>query len=95
MRALLLAAGMAVVASTSAMAVETSYPRTYTAEDCQDLNSQISDSMQNSKVDGSLAAMVHSQLDRANRACNGGQYGPGTRQLRDILDEIIATRGDH
>jgi hypothetical protein len=86
------AAGTVLIAATSAMAVETSYPRTYSVEDCQDLNSQIDDSIKFSNLDGGAAATVQAQRARADRACNSGQYGAGTRQLRDVLDEVIAAR---
>ena len=96
MNARLLPAAMAVAlltASTAAMAAETSVPRAYSAEDCQDLNSQIDDSLKFSTVDGPTMGTIQAQRARADRACNSGQYGAGTRQLRDILDEVIATRG--
>jgi hypothetical protein len=88
------AAGTVLIAATSAMAAESVYPRTYSADDCQLLNSQIDDSIRFSSVDNSLLSAVQAQRARANMACNGGQYAAGTRQLRDILDEIIAARGN-
>jgi hypothetical protein len=88
------AAGAFLLVATSAMAAESTYPRTYSADDCQLLNSQIEDSIRFSNIDNSLRSSVEAQRARANMACNGGQYAVGTRQLRDILDEIIAARGN-
>ena len=96
MNARLLPAAVAVAlmtASAAAMAAETSYPRAYSAEDCPALNGQIDDSIKFSNVDAATMAMIQAQRARADRACNSGQYGAGTRQLRDILDEVIASRG--
>ena len=87
-------AGAVLMASTAAMAAESIYPRTYSADDCQLLNSQIEDSIRTSNIDNALLSSVQAQRSRANMACNGGQYAAGTRQLRDILDEIIAARGN-
>lgn len=88
------AAGALLLVATSALAAESVYPRTYSADDCQLLNSQIEDSIRTSNINSSLLSSVETQRARANMACNGGQYAVGTRQLRDILDEIIAARGN-
>ena len=93
-RILPVAAGAFLLVATSAMAAESIYPRTYSADDCQLLNSQIEDSLRFSNVGDPLLSSVQTQRARANMACNGGQYAVGTRQLRDILDEIIAARGN-
>ena len=94
-RLILLTAAGIVAAAASAHAVETPVPRAYSAQDCQELNSQIDDSIRFSKGGGGLMPAIQAERDRANRACNSGQYGAGTRQLRDILDQVIAARGDH
>jgi len=93
-RYLLATAAGAFLAASSVMAAESIYPRTYSADYCQLLNSQIDDSIRVSTIDNSLLASVQAQRSRANMACHGGQYAAGTRQLRDILDEIIAARGN-
>ncbi len=87
MAAALLALPVAALAQA-----ESVYPRVYTAQDCQDLLGQLADSMRNSNLDGTAAASIQSRQARAERACNSGQYAAGTRQLRDLLDEVIASR---
>jgi hypothetical protein len=89
---LALSASALLIASAAASAAESIYPRAYSAEDCQLLNSQIDDSIRFSAIDNALASTVQAQRANADRACNSGQYAAGTRQLRDVLDEVIATR---
>ena len=88
------AGALLMMSATTVMAAESVYPRTYSADDCQLLNSQIDDSIRFSNINSGLLSNVESQRARANMACNGGQYAAGTRQLRDVLDEIIAARGN-
>jgi hypothetical protein len=88
------AVGALLLSTTAVMAAESVYPRTYTADDCQLLNSQIDDSIRFSNINGGVLSTVQAQRARANMACSGGQYAVGTRQLRDVLDEIIAARGN-
>ena len=89
-----MAAAALLVSTTAVMAAESVYPRVYTADDCMLLNSQIDDSIRFSNVNSGLLSNVQMQRARANMACSGGQYAVGTRQLRDVLDEIIAARGN-
>jgi hypothetical protein len=89
---LALSASALLIMSAAARAAESISPRTYTAEDCQVLNSQIDDSIRFSNIGSAMASTIQGQRANADRACNSGQYAAGTRQLRDILDEIIATR---
>lgn len=87
-------AAIALLAIPAARAAngESVYPRTYTAEDCQDLTAQLSDSMRNSNLDPGTAASIQSDSARAERACNSGNYAGGTRILRDLVDRVIAAR---
>ncbi len=75
-----------------AAAAESVSPRVYTAQDCQDLLGQLADSMRNTNLDAATAASIQQQQARAERSCNSGQYAAGTRQLRDLLDRVIAAR---
>jgi len=93
-RFLAAAGALLMMSATTVMAAESVYPRTYSADDCQLLNSQIDDSIRFSNIDSGLLSTVQQQRARANTACSGGQYAVGTRQLRDVLDEIIAARGN-
>ena len=86
--------GALLLSSTAVLAAESVYPRVYTAEDCQLLNSQIEDSIRFSNINSGALSTVEAQRARANMACSGGQYAAGTRQLRDVLDEVIAARGN-
>jgi hypothetical protein len=88
------AAAIALLAIPAARAAdgESVYPRTYTAEDCQDLTVQLSDSMRYSNLDPGTAASIQADSARAERACNSGQYAAGTRILRDLVDRVIAAR---
>ena len=63
-------AAIALLAIPAARAAngESVYPRTYTAEDCQDLTAQLSDSMRNSNLDPTTAASIQSDSARAERA---------------------------
>ena len=93
-RFLAAAGALLMMSATTVMAAESVYPRTYSADDCQLLNSQIDDSLRFSNINSGLLSTVESRRARANMACNGGQYAAGTRQRRDVLDEIIAARGN-
>ena len=72
---------------------ETIVPRTYTADDCTELNQQIDASLEYSTIDDNLAASIRNRRVGADKACNSGDYANGARQLRRILDDIIAARG--
>lgn len=81
-----------LVARAAGTAGESVYPRVYTAEDCRDLSAQLTDSMGNSRLDGGTAGSIRLQQDQADRACDRGQYAAATRQLRDLVDQVIAVR---
>jgi hypothetical protein len=84
------AAAILSLASVAARADEVVYPRAYTAEDCRDLDRQIDDSIRFANLDGASAAALQTRRIGADEACFGGQFAVGARQLRDVLDDIIA-----
>ena len=67
-------------------------PRPYTEDDCQEMNGQIDDSIESSKLDAALAEKIRRQRTGADQSCNNGDYAAGARQLRRILDEVIEAR---
>ncbi|MFO1057072.1 MAG: hypothetical protein U1E53_08910 [Dongiaceae bacterium] len=87
MAAILLAVPAAMAAEGEAV-----YPRVYTAEDCRDLLAQLAESMRSSNLDAAVATSIQGREASAERACNSGNYAAGTRQLRDLVDEVIASR---
>jgi hypothetical protein len=86
----IVAAAILVIAAPATRAQEAVYPRTYTDQDCRDLDRQIDDSLRFASLDGGLAASFQMQRARADQACFSGEYAVGARQLRDILDGVIA-----
>jgi hypothetical protein len=98
MRQLLLIAGTLVLlagpppARAQDDALPESLPRTYTDEDCQDLNAQLDDTLDINPVEDALAATVRRERLKADDACNAGNYAQGARLLRNILDQVIAAR---
>ena len=92
MRALrfVVAAAILVIAPAAAWAQEAVYPRVYTYQDCRDFDKQIDDSIPFANLDGASAAALQMQRARADEQCFGGQYAAGARQLRDVLDDVIA-----
>ena len=85
------AAAILAVAPAAARAQEVVYPRVYTYQDCRDFDKQIDDSIRFANLDGATAATLQMQRARADEQCFGGQYAAGARQLRDILDDVIAS----
>ena len=79
------------IASGAARAEEAVYPRVYTAEDCRDLDRQIDDSISTANLDGASAATLQRRRAMADESCYEGQFAVGARQLRDILDDVIAS----
>ena len=73
-------------------ALPESQPRTYSDEDCQDLNAQLDDALEINPVEDALAAEIRRQRLQADDACNAGRYGEGARLLRNILDRVISAR---
>jgi len=67
-------------------------PRPYTEDDCQELNTQLDDSIKFSNLDAKLAEKIRRQRTGADQSCNSGDYAAGARQLRRILDEVIEAR---
>ena len=90
---LALTGALAVLGSGIALAGGPPIARTYSASDCQDLAAQLDDSMRLSNLPGSTAASIAQQRANGEQACNAGQFAAGARQLRDALDQVIATRG--
>jgi hypothetical protein len=92
MRALpfVVAAAILAMAPAAARAQEAVYPRVYTYQDCRDFDKQIDDSIRFANLDGATAAVLQMQRARADEQCFGGQYAVGARQLRDVLDSVIA-----
>jgi hypothetical protein len=88
---LLAIAAILSIASSAARAEEAVYPRVYTAEDCRDLDRQIDDSIRIANLDGASAAALQGRRAMADESCYEGQYAVGARQLRDILDDVIAS----
>ena len=88
----LVPAAAAALIALPALAGGPPLPRTYTAEDCQDLDAQLADTMRNSNLDQAILAPIQQRQASAERACNSGQYAAGARQLRDLIDEVIASR---
>ena len=87
------AAAILVLAPAATRAQEAVYPRVYTYEDCRDLDRQIDDSIRFANLDGATAAALQMQRARADEQCFGGQYAAGARQLRDVLDDVLAAGG--
>jgi hypothetical protein len=69
-----------------------SVPHSYTDEDCQDLNAQLDDTLELNPVDDAMAASIRRERLKADDDCNSGRYDQGVRQLRNILDRVIAAR---
>jgi len=67
-------------------------PRPYTEDDCQEMNSQLDDSIKSSNLDAALAEKIRRQRTGADQSCRSGNYAAGARQLRRILDEVIEAR---
>jgi hypothetical protein len=88
-----MAAAVLVIAPAATRAQEAVYPRVYTYQDCRDLDKQIDDSIRFANLDGATAATLQMQRARADEQCLSGQYAPGARQLRDVLDDVIAAGG--
>src|SRR5258706_10357056 len=87
------AAAILVIAPPATRAQEAVYPRVYTYQDCRDLDKQIDDSIRFANLDGATAATLQMQRARGDEQCSSGQYAPGARQLRDVLDDVIAAGG--
>ena len=85
-------AALALLGSTAAMANGPPLPRAYGPSDCQELTSQLDDSMRTSNLPSSTAAAIGQERAYAERACSAGQFDVGARQLRDALDQVIAGR---
>jgi hypothetical protein len=86
------AAAFLSLAATAALAADTKVLRTYSEDDCQEMNAQIDDSIESTTLDKALAAKIRKQRAIADDACNSGDYAGGTRALRRVLDEVIAAR---
>jgi hypothetical protein len=84
---------MVAIAPAATRAQEAVYPRIYTYQDCRDFDKQIDDSIRFANLDGASAATLQMQRARADEQCFSGQYAAGARQLRDILDDVIAAGG--
>jgi hypothetical protein len=67
-------------------------PRPYTEDDCQEMNTQLDDSIKSSNLDAAFAEKIRRQRSGADQSCNSGDYAAGARQLRRILDEVIEAR---
>jgi hypothetical protein len=98
MKPMLLLAGILALLAAPAPAraqqdeLPLSLPRTYSDEDCQDLNAQLDDTLEINPVEDALAAEIRKERLRADDACNSGRYADGARLLRGILDRLIAAR---
>ena len=67
-------------------------PRSYTEDDCQEMNAQLDDSIEASKLDAAFAEKIRRQRIGADESCNSDDFAAGARQLRRILDEVIEAR---